>query len=337
MKRKPNVQEIARLANVSPATVSNALNNKQGVSDSTRNKIKHIAYTMGYKKSLERRKHSAIRIIIYKNSGLVVADTPFFANLIEGLQQQCREAELDMLITHITKDEGDYLSQIAEIEQNGVIGYVVLATEMQAKDFVLFTNLKQPVVFLDSYFPYGSHDFVLIDNIHGAYTAVKHLIDEGHRKIGYLKSSVHINNFYEREQGFIQALTTHDLEVDRSLWYQLEPTLDGAYRDLLDILAKSNYKLPTAFFADNDIIAFGAMSALKEFGVRIPHDVSIVGFDDLPYCEISNPKLTTVHVNIEQLSAIVVKRLVEKINDAQSVQKIAIKVDLVKRHSVKEA
>lgn len=101
-----------------------------------------------------------------------------------------------------------------------------------------------------------------------------------------------------------------------------------------EILAKGGYQLPTAFFADNDIIAFGAMSALKEFGIRIPQDVSIVGFDDMPYCEISDPKLTTIHVNKQQLGAAAVKRLVEKINNCRTTQKIAVNVDLVKRHSV---
>ncbi|HHX02535.1 MAG TPA: LacI family transcriptional regulator [Firmicutes bacterium] len=334
MKRKVSVQEIAKLANVSPATVSNALNNKPGVSEITRNRIKSIAQELGYKKSRERSKHSAIRIIIYKRSGLVVADTPFFAYLIEGLHQQCRAAKLEMLITHITRDEGDFLTQVAEIEQDGVMGYVILATEMLEEDFVLFKDLKQPVVFLDSCFPYENQDFVLINNIQGAYIAVKHLIDEGHKKIGYLQSSVYINNFYEREQGFTQALRNHNLEVDRSLWFRLEPTLDGSYRDMQAILAKGDYKLPTAFFADNDIIAFGAMSALKEFGIRIPQDVSIVGFDDMPYCEISDPKLTTIHVNKQQLGAVAVKRLVEKINNCKTTQKIAVNVDLVKRHSV---
>ena len=191
MKRKVSVQEIAKLANVSPATVSNALNNKPGVSEITRNRIKSIAQELGYKKSRERSKHSAIRIIIYKRSGLVVADTPFFAYLIEGLHQQCRAAKLEMLITHITRDDGDFLTQVAEIKQDGVMGYVILATEMLEEDFVLFKDLKQPVVFLDSCFPYENQDFVLINNIQGAYIAVKHLIDEGPRKLCYLEFGLH--------------------------------------------------------------------------------------------------------------------------------------------------
>ena len=335
MKRKPSIQEIAKLADVSPATVSNALNNKPGVSDSTRARIKTIAYELGYKKTRERNKYTAIRVIIYKRSGLVVADTPFFAKLIEGMEQQCRTAKMEMLISHITRDEGDYLSQIAEIEQDGVLGYVILATEMLPEDYALFTNLQQPVVFLDSCFPYESQDFVLINNVQGAYLATKHLIDEGHQRIGYLQSSVFINNFNERKQGFTQALAAHGLEIDTGYWYQLEPTLDGSYRDMLALLRRGA-EMPTAFFADNDIIAFGAMSALKEFGVKIPEDVSIVGFDDMPYCEISDPKLTTVYVNKQELGAIAVKRLVEKNNNGRSIQKIALNVELVKRQSVKK-
>lgn len=332
--KKVTIKDIALAANVSPATVSNAINNKMGVSKQTQEKIKRVALELGYTRKVNRTRRLPIQIVIYKRSGIVVSDTPFFTQLIEGMQQQSRAANLDMVISHVSK-EGDYHTQIAEIKQDDVSGYIILATEMLHDDYALFENIDKPIVFLDSLFPYKDKDFVLINNGQGAYLATQHLIDYGHRSIGYLHSSVYINNFHYRKQGFLGALAENNITADRDSWFEVEPTLNGAYRDTHRLLSKGIKELPTAFFADNDIIAFGAMSAFKEFGIKIPEQVSVVAFDDMPYCEISDPKLTTIRVNKKELGAITVKRLLEKINNTDAVsQKIEMNVELVKRNSV---
>lgn len=335
-KVKPSVKEIARIAEVSPGTVSNALNERPGVSEKTKRKIIAIAKELGYEWKHESPiKNQVIRIVIYKRSGHIVSDTPFFANLLEGMQKECRAANYEMLVTYITKGP-DCQNQVEEIKSDNVAGYLIVATEMLAEDFALFTDIEKPIVFLDSYFPYEPFDFVLINNVEGAYQATKHLIDNGHKRIGYIHSSIYINNFFYRKQGFINALEDNGLNVDEDLWIAVEPTLDGAYRDLNNYLFGRNFPMPTAFFADNDIIAFGAMNALKEHGIKIPQDVSIVGFDDMPYCEISDPKITTVRVYKQQFGSIAIKRLIDKIQTGdQYRQKVEIFSDLVIRNSVR--
>lgn len=334
-KRKVTIKDIALVANVSPATVSNALNDRTGVSNAIKDKIKKTACELGYTKKVNTTRRSAIQIVMYKRNGYVVSDTPFFTNLIEGMQQECRSANLEMVISHVSK-EGDYHTQIAEIKQDDVSGYLILATEMLNDDFALFDDIEKPVIFLDSLFPYKDKDFVLINNVQGAYLATEHLIDCGHTSIGYLQSSIYINNFNYRKQGFLGALAESNIEPDERLWFKLEPTLNGAYRDMRRLLSRGIDRLPTAVFADNDIIAFGAMSALKEFGIKIPEEVSIVAFDDMPYAVISDPKLTTIRVNKKQFGAIAVRRLLERINNDNIVkQKVEVNVELVKRNSVK--
>lgn len=333
-KKKVTISDIAVIANVSPATVSNALGDKPGVSNSIKVKIKDIATELGYTKKNNVSRRSAIQFVMFKRNGYVVSDTPFFSTLIESMQQECRSANLEMTISHVNKEE-DYQTQIAEIKQDEASGYLILATEMIAEDIALFEGMGKPVVFLDSSFPYKDQDFVLINNVQGAYLATKHLIDYGHTSIGYLQSSVYINNFAERKYGFLGALAEAGIKPDEDLWFQVEPTLNGAFSDMQKLLHKGIKQLPTALFADNDIIAFGAISAMKEFGIKIPEEVSIVAFDDMPYAVISDPKLSTIHVKKKELGAIAVRRLLEKITHATSNQrKIEINVELVKRNSV---
>lgn len=334
-KAKVNIQQIAELANVSSGTVSNALNNRPGVSEETKQKILKLAEELGYeKKSNTQSAAQGIRIIMYKRTGHILSDTPFFANLIEGMQKQCRAANYEMVVTHISKGE-DSEQQIKDLKYDKTAGYLVLATEMLDEDFMLFKDLGKPIVFMDSYFPRQPYNFVLINNVDGAYQATQHLIDNGHSKIGYLQSSVAINNFHYRKQGFIDALQDNNIPVNPDLWVSVRPTLDGAYQDTKEYLAKNNKPLPTAFFADNDIIAFGALSAFKEFGINVPKDLSIVGFDDMPYCEISDPKLSTIYVNKQQFGAAAVKRLIDIIENHDTVkQKIEINTELVIRNSV---
>ena len=118
------------------------------------------------------------------------------------------------------------------------------------------------------------------------YLATKYIIDRGIKDIGYIGSTVDISNFKCRKEGFFQSMKEHNLEVYEENMYKVEPTTDGAYRDFKEILSNENIKLPKALFAFNDIIALGAIKAMNEKGIKIPEDVSIVGFDDIPFSDM---------------------------------------------------
>ncbi|HEY5583191.1 MAG TPA: substrate-binding domain-containing protein [Ruminiclostridium sp.] len=127
----------------------------------------------------------------------------------------------------------------------------------------------------------------------------------------------------------------HGFKIDQEYQIELEYTMEGSYRDMKKHLEQKDIVLPTAFFADNDIIAFGAMRALKEKGIKIPQDISIIGFDDMPFCEITSPRLTTVRVFKQEMGSIAVKRLVDIIEKKDStIQKIEISTELIIRDSV---
>lgn len=332
---KPTIKDIAEAADVSPATVSNTFNNRKGVSDKIRRQVFKVAKDLGYNKdtSVQRR---SIRFVIYKRHGFVISDTPFFSSLIEGIGKQCRALGYELLISHVNLGDDDYKATIDDINSNHSSGIILLATEMTEEDIELFHNFRLPMLLLDSYLKSNTIDSVLINNTDAAYKATKFLLEKGHKDVGYLHSSVYINNFNFRRQGYLEAINEYGLKADEKYQISLEPTIEGACKDMKAFLNKKSRVLPTAFFADNDIIAFGAMKALLENGIKIPDDVSIVGFDDMPFCEMTQPRLTTIKVFKQEMGSIAVKRLVEKIEGKDSViQKIELGTELVERDSHK--
>lgn len=333
------IREIAKKLGVSPSTVSMVINNKPGISAETRKRVLEMVEKTGYStrgiKSNVIKGKGNIQLIIVKKHSKVVSDTPFFSALIEGLESSARDHGYLLSITYVTVDSFSVEEINNAIRKNHIHGVVVLATEMLGNDIDRVKKIEVPVVVLDSFFLGKKLDCVIINNIGGSYIATNHLIENGHKKIGYLSSSVSINNFEERKIGYKIALNEHDIPINESYEIKLEPTMEGAYNDMVEHL-KRGISLPTAFFADNDIIAFGAIRALKEFNYKIPDEVSIVGFDDMPFCTIIDPPLTTINVNKKAMGKIAIERLIKKIEHKTSVfLKTELGVTLVKRNSVK--
>jgi Transcriptional regulators len=333
------VKDIAELLGISPSTVSLVLNNKPGISQKTRQRVFDAISEMGYdtnflsKPALNNNK--SIRLIVYKKHGKVVSDTPFFAELLEAIESEARKNGYNLVFSYVNENENK-VDVLRIIKEHPLDGVLVLATEMSNEEISAFSKIDSPVLVLDNYFQSEKLDTVVINNVQGAYEAVNYLISCGHKKIGYLHSSIRINNFSERYDGYIKALGDNGFKAENDYIWELESTLDGAYRDARELLAK-NKNLPTAFFADNDIIALGAMKAFREAGYAIPEDISIIGFDDMPFCEMAEPSLTTIKVFKQAMGRHAVKRLIENIEVKSSGYiKIEIGTELVKRKSVKK-
>lgn len=335
---KTIMQDIAKLAGVSPGTVSNALNNRKGVGKETKLKIIKIAEDLGYYQNHKKNEEKVIRLIIFKKHGYVVSpDTQFFSALMGAIENECRQEGCELLISQIIHGEHDKEDIFKIINHSKIDGVLLLATEMDDDDLSNFENIDTPVVILDSYFETKSHDYILINNINGSYGATKYFIDNGHIRIGLLASSKNIKNFTYRCVGFLKAINDSNLnfrEEDRIL---VEPTLDGAYRDMKEFLLNFKGNLPTAIFALNDIIALGAIKAMQEQGIKIPEEVSIIGFDDIPFSSLINPSLTTIKVYTNEMGRLSVKRLLQKIkNRDEYVVPLKIEIDtkLIERDSV---
>ncbi|MBQ3761208.1 MAG: LacI family DNA-binding transcriptional regulator [Clostridia bacterium] len=316
------LSDIAEAAGVSTASVSNALNHKMGINPEKAEEIRRLAAQMGYLVA-EEDKRKCMRFIVYKKHGKVVMDTAFFAQLFEGVQDECRRLSCDLIINHVRA--GDDVSRLTDMP------LLVLATEMDHGDLDPFRNVGHPVLLLDSDFRYEPFSNVTIDNCEAGYMAAKHLVAMGHRKIGFLDSALTFNNMEDRFAGFSQALAEHGLSPFSRV--KLEPTVEGANRDMRAYLVKKP-DLPTAFFAGNDIIAVGVSMALKKAGYRLPGDLSIIGMDDMPMCQVVEPTLSTIRVDKQRLGSTAVARLLQMMDGQTQVQRTRLGVGVIERDSV---
>lgn len=333
------IKEIAKKANVSIATVSMALNNKAGISKKTKEKIMKIVNESDYSSTLVRtvelKNKGNIQLTICKKHSKVLSDTPFFQALIEGIESKSRHNGYNLIIKYISCDILNIKDIKDDLKENEVSGMLILATEMDENDIKNFLTLDIPFVILDAYFLGIYADYVVINNMSGSYIATRYLLNSGHKEIGYLKSSYPIKNFNERYEGYIRALNENHLKENPKHILHLNPSMEGAYEDMVKYLETSP-SLPTAFFSDNDLIAFGAIKALKEKNIRIPEDVSVVGFDDMPFCTMIDPPLSTISVNKKTFGKLSVEKLISSIkNKADYASKTTFDVTLIKRNSVK--
>lgn len=337
---KVRVKDIAEAAGVSSATVSNALNRKGGVGEDKTKKILSIAREMGYiheRSALSHREY--IRLVFFKRHGLVVMDTQFFADMMEGMARESRQLGFELMITHIHMEkDADYLDRIQEICQEDCGGIVLVATEMYREDLRLFAHSKAPLLVLDSLFRHDDFNCVVMNNYEAGFLAAQRLIAMGHTRIEHITASVRFNNMRYRRKGFEAAMAESRLPLSPDFLWRVTPTVEGAYRDMLELLEKREAPLPTAFFAANDNMAMGCMRALKERGYKVPRDISIIGMDDLDICQIASPPLSTIRVFREDISRIAIRRLVDMMNPSgpRAIQKIQVGVTPVDRQSIRD-
>ncbi len=330
-------KELAHQLGLSESAVSLALNNRPGVSTFTRKRVLTAAKEMGY--DFARRSYSGtgkqgvICFVVYKRSGAVVDDTPFFAGLTDGVNTGCRAENYDCVTRYLYEDE-DLEEQINALNIGSFAGIIILATEMQENTLKLFSALNAPFVFLDAYFEKPEYNFILINNVQGAYMATSYLIRKRRTQPGYLRSSYSISNFEQRADGFYKAIRAAGLSTSTSSVLRLTPSQEGAYQDMKNLL-ETGEKPADCYFADNDLIAIGAIQALKEAGYRIPEDVAVIGFDDMPACEYMSPPLSTIMVPKVYLGEIAARRIAQIASGtAAHPLKIEVSTHLIRRKSV---
>ena len=328
---KVSIRDLSKMTGFSPATISNALNHKKGVNRETAEEIFRVARETGY---LSANAVTKIRLVIFKKNGQILEETPFFQQMIEGIEEECLGYE--MVISHVDQRNPNYQKQVRDLLEEQGVGIILLGTEMMDGDLSLYRNASCPVLLLDHWTESMDFNSVLINNADAARAITEHLLDNGHREVGYLRGNYRIKAFRSRFIGFQTALKKYKVPYKEEYTVTVGTYMSTACQDMLEYLKKKP-KLPTAFFADNDIIALGAMKALQEMGYRIPEDISIVGFDDLTFSEISSPPLTTLRVEKREMGKMAVRRLVELIDGigTSTVTKIQVCPKIIYRNTVK--
>lgn len=332
-------KDIAKQLNISPATLSLILNNKPGISERTRMEVTRRLQDMGYGNLLERNASACgnrIGFVIFKNGGQLLGMNSFFPLILEGIEQVCRAHSCTLQIITVEKDKLE--SQIRLIAEAECAGFVVFATEMEDEDMPCFEKLGIPFVLLDNYFIDKMTDCVKVNNDQGTYIAVKYLHDLGHRRVGYLSSGLRINSFAERRASALRNMELLGMNDGRPCSYVIGYPHDCAELGMNSVLdSASPENLPTAFLTDNDLVAIGAMRALIKRGIRVPEDISIMGFDDRPICTMVEPQLSTVHLHRTSFGGEAVEQLLHIMKeDRGAPRKIEINSTLVIRDSVAE-
>lgn len=209
----------------------------------------------------------------------------------------------------------------------------MIGTEIRQEVCKQFLALGFPIILLDTYFDSLECTSVLINNMQGAYLATDYLISLRGTQPGYLQSTYRIPNFNERYEGYTKAIKENGMSPSRSIVHKLSPSIEDAMSDMLEIIYKQD-TLATSYFADNDIIAIGAMKALKLRGYRIPEDISIIGFDNISKSRIIEPALTTMDVPRLYIGQTAAKILIEQMQTKRIyATKIEISAKMVKRFS----
>ena len=330
-------RDIAKMLGVSTSTMSLVINNKPGVSDAKRQEIlqKIQELDCGYLLRDVRKERASIGFVVYKRKGSIVDESPFFSYFLEGITERLKNLNYNLTMLYMS-------SNMSRAEQEQVIknahceGFILFAVEMLYEDMQVFKDSRYPFVMLDNSFMVNDVDTVAINNASGIRTAVNHLIQRGHRRIGYIRSKVIINAFTDRFSAYRHTLTKAGLPIndDDVAWVRYS---DMEARQDMRQYAESAASLPTAFVSDNDLVACGAMKGLQDAGYSIPEDVSIIGFDDRPIAAMSTPQLTTMMVPKDVFGNNCVDLLINKIRTPRPYAiKMEIGTILVERESVRK-
>lgn len=329
-------KELAKKLNLSATAVSMALNNKPGVSTKTRAEVIQAAEKYGYdfsKLALKKNRSESIYCIFYRAHNAILNYAPIFNELTEGIEQECQSHGYRLKQIHFNEKNDDIQKWIEDIRISNCAGVILIGTEISASSCQAFMKLSVPVVLLDSHFNSLELSSVVINNTQGAYLATSFLIDHTGKQPGYMCSSYKIENFEERRIGFNRAVREHGMSVSKSIRHELSPSIDGAFADMLEIIDQKE-DLAECYFADNDLIAIGAIKALKLRKYRIPEDIAIVGFDNIPESRIIEPALTTIDIPRRFMGQTAAHQLICQIdNPVPHTVKIEVSTRLVKRFS----
>jgi LacI family transcriptional regulator len=297
------IKDVAREANVSVATVSRVLNGSGPVSEETGRLIREVAGRMRYVP------HSGARSLITSRTdtlGILLPDLygEFFSELIRGMDNTAQRNGFHLLISRTYADKHEIETAMRAM-RGRVDGVVVLSPDLDA-DSLLNLPSTIPVVLLCSVSK-GNMDSLTIQNCRGAREMVTYLVKLGHRRISIIKGSPRNYDAAERLRGYRMALRDARIAPEPSLEREGDFTEAAGYAAAIELLAMR--RRPTAIFAANDAMAIGALSALRESGVRVPEDIAVAGFDDIPLARYMDPPLSSVHVPICDLGSRAVELL----------------------------
>ncbi|MGB8453526.1 MAG: substrate-binding domain-containing protein [Anaerocolumna sp.] len=326
------MKDIADSLNISTVTVSKALSDKDGVSNELRDKIKNIAEEMGYRynslaKSLKDGKNYNIGIIIADRFIRDDGDA-FYLKMYQSVVKALSRVNYYGIMEIISTDLERKLSIPNILSDNKVDGIIILG-QMGFNYVSLIKNTAIPLVLLDFYDELLDVDAIISDSFYGSYKVTNHLLSQGHRNIGFVGNIFSTSSILDRYLGYYKALISNGLLI-RDDWILEDRSEEGEYIDF-----NLPEQMPTAFVCNNDGVAYLFINKLKKSGYSVPAEISVVGYDNDIFANISIPKLTTVEVDIDTMSETAVDAMIRKISgDKHAIGRKVISGKLIIRDSV---
>ncbi len=337
------MSDIATTVGVAPMTVSRVLNQNGYVSEDVRNRVLSVVKELNYRRnglarSLKRQRTDTI--------GLVLGDisNPYSTELARAVREAATAKNYNLFICISEHSAQEDIAAFESLTSHSVDGLIVATRANDSGDEYLKSIVENnvPVVAIGRDFYHEQIDYISADNLQGGFEATQHLIDLGHRRIGFIGATLENEAKLKRLQGYLNALEKHRIEIDERLVTGRREVRTGVpgystekigYEGMKRLLSLPNR--PTAIFARNDFTAIGAMTAVKESGLRIPQDVAIIGFDDIPLAVHMSPSLSTVRQPMRlqgQIAAELLLRRIESDEDLLREEKI-LNCELIIRES----
>ena len=308
------IREVAKVAAVSPTTVSHVINGTRYVSDGIRARVLSAIKRLGYQHNTLAR---SLRRGETHSVGLILPDSanPFFATIGRGIEASAFDLGYSVILCNSEgnlRRERHYTEVLTKKQVDGI---VFVAAGDHAQSLSILLELRVPFVLIDRDLPHVSADAVLGDNKQGGYLATRHLLGLGHRRIGCISGPSNITPSADRVAGYRQALTEAVLPNDEGLIFQGDFHPMSGRMAALELLDQP--KPPTAIFACNDLMAIGVIRAAAELNRRIPEDLAVVGFDDIELATFTEPPLTTVRQPAAEMGRRAVQLLIDRIRNRE--------------------
>ncbi len=329
--------EVAKKAGVSFITVSRVINDKGNVKTETKKRVLKIIEKLGYYpnslgRGLNMNRTFSIGIVIPFTSHIF--RTPYYVELLSGVEKACAEKSYNILL-YPKQEETEVIDYKRLFFERKADGLIVIAPELKDEQIKVIDEKKIPCVVVDGRQSGKNIIFIDSNNQKGSYIAVEFLIKNGHRKIGFISGWTFVRNGRDRYVGYKKALQKYNIKIKEEYIFSGDFTELSGYLNMQKMLSLPD--IPTAVFAANDLMAIGAMRAIKEKKLRIPDDISIIGFDDIQILNYISPFLTTIKQFPFDMGYTSAKSLIDRIDNSSSLLRSKIfNVELMIRESVRK-
>jgi DNA-binding LacI/PurR family transcriptional regulator len=305
-----SIRDVAKRAKVSIATVSRTINNPAAVDPVTAERVRRAVEELRYFPDSQARSLVSGRSRIL---GLIVSDitNPFFPELIKGFEDVAVHRGYEIMVSSTNYDSARMALCVRRLLERKVEGVAIMTSEMDQPLIDQLVRRKVPTVFLDVGSVHELISNIQVDYASGINQAVKHLLQLGHSRIGFISGPLGLTSARIRRTAFLECLARTGILEDEQLVTEGDHTIDGGLDAMTRLLEAS--RPPTAVLCSNDLTAIGALRAVRRKGLSVPKDVSVIGFDDIHFAEFTEPPLTTVALSRRELAEKAIQALLQHI------------------------